>query len=493
MSRDVVLVNPSNKKQVYATVSDSLVGIEPPLWTALLAAFLKERGFSVAIIDADAENYSPEETADRVLEYDPLLVGLGAIGSNPSAASTPKMAAVRAVGQLLKQRAPDLRSIIYGIHPSGLPEQTLREEPVDFLCRGEAFFPFAEFLKRLKKGDCGPEYDIKGLWYRRGNTIVDHGWADIVQDLDSLPFASWDLLPMNKYRAHNWHCFGHINERSPYAMIHTSLGCPYHCHYCNIHALYAGKPGIRYRSPEKVVEEIDLLVERYGIRHLKFLDELFIMKHPRVEKICDLLIERNYGLNIWAYARIDTVTPELLKKARAAGINWVCYGIEAGSKNVRTGVSKGRFDQEAIDRAVKMAYDAGMYILGNFMFGLPDDDMSTMHETFELAKTINCEYINFYTTMAYPGSPLYDDAVKQGLRLPETWLGFSQFSRQTVPLPTKYLSPEDVLGFRDRAFVEYFSRPEYQEKILRIFGQETVDHVKRLLTKPLQRDLLVSK
>ncbi len=153
MSNDIVLVNPNNKKQVYAAVSDSLVGIEPPLWTALLASVLREQGFSVSIIDADAENLDAQETAGKILAEQPLLVGLGAIGSNPSAASTPKMAAVRAVGTLLKERSPDLPIIVYGIHPSGLPEQTLREEPVDFLCRGEAFIPVLELLKRIKRGD----------------------------------------------------------------------------------------------------------------------------------------------------------------------------------------------------------------------------------------------------------------------------------------------------------------------------------------------------
>ena len=486
---DIVLVNPSNKKQVYGKLSETLAGVEPPLWSALLAAILREQGFSVALIDSDAMNESPEETARQILAFDPLLVGLGAIGSNPSAASTPKMAAVRAVAQRVKEYSPDLNIVAYGIHPSGLPERTLQEEPVDFVCCGEAFVPVAQLLEKIKAGEPGP-YTIKGLWYRRDGRIVDGGWADVIENLDDMPLAAWDLLPMEKYRAHNWHCFGHIHERSPYAMIFTSLGCPYHCHYCNIHALYAGKPGIRFRSPEKVMEEIDFLVRTYAVKHLKILDELFLMRTPRIEKICDLLIERDYGLNIWAYARIDTVDAELLKKAKRAGINWVCYGIEAGSKNVRDGVSKGRFDQEAIRRAVEMTYDAGICILGNFMFGLPDDDRDTMQATLDMAEQINCEYINFYTTMAYPGSPLYDDAVKQGLTMPDSWIGFSQFSPKTVPLPTKYLSSKEVLAFRDQAFIEYYSRREYQDKILKMFGPETLDHVKNMLTRRLERDLL---
>jgi len=489
MSVDIILVNPNNKKQVYGPLSETLAGIEPPLWTALLAAVLREQGFTVALIDAEALNLDAPETVREILSYDPLLVGLGAIGSNPSAASTPKMAALRSVAQGLKDQRPNITILAYGIHPSGLPEQTLREEPVDVVCRGEAFGPVAALLHRMK-GGAPDRYDIRGLWYLKDGHVVDHGWAEVVEDLDSLPMAAWDLLPMERYRAHNWHCFGHPDQRSPYAMIYTSLGCPYHCHYCNIHALYAGKPGIRFRSPRRVIEEIDHLVRHYGIKHLKILDELFLMPNARIEEICDLLIQRDYDLNIWAYARIDTVNADLLNKARRAGIRWVCYGIEAGSHAVRDGVSKGRFDREAIHAAVRMSSEAGMYVLGNFMFGLPDDDVESMRETRALAEDINCEYINYYTTMAYPGAPLYEDAVAQGLRMPESWAGFSQFSPKTVPLPTKYLSPREVLAFRDQAFVAYFSRPEYQDKILRTFGQATLDHVRTALTKPLERDLL---
>ncbi len=491
-SIDVVLVNPSNKKQVYGKLSEKLAGIEPPLWTGLLAAFLREQGFEVRIIDADAEGWGPQETVTKILEYKPVLLGLGAIGSNPSAASTPKMAAIRSVLTLLKDQDTSFKTILYGIHPSALPEQTLQDELADFVCRGESFFPFTELLHLLKSKGEQKEYSIKGLWYRKDGQIVGNGWADLFENLDELPFVAWDLLPMDKYRAHNWHCFGHINRRSPYAIIYTSLGCPYDCTYCNIHALYNGKPKIRYRSPQRVLEEIDYLVKNYNVKIFKFLDELFVIKGRRCEEICDMLAERNYDLNIWAYARVDTVNETILKKLKKAGVHWLCYGFEAGSKKVRDGVSKGRFDQEAIRRAVKMTYDAGIHIIGNFMFGLPDDDRETMQETLDLAKELNCEYVNFYSTMAYPGSRLYEEAVAQGLPLPDNWVGFSQFSFDTKPLPTKHISGAEVLAFRDKAFNEYYSNSKYLKMIEEKFGQETVDHIRKMLQYTMKRKIIPS-
>ena len=301
--------------------------------------------------------------------------------------------------------------------------------------------------------------------------------------------AAWDLLPMDKYRAHNWHCFEHIDQRQPYAVIYTSLGCPFNCTYCNIHALYNGNPGIRFRRPEKVVEEIDFLVRNYKVKNIKFLDELFAIREDRVMRICDLIIQGGYDLNIWAYARVDTISERMLKKMKQAGINWLCFGFESASEQVRKGVAK-KTEQDITRKAIEMTRDAGIYILGNFIFGLPDDNLETMRETLEMAKDFNFEYVNFYTAMAYPGSQLYDDAIKQGIKLPEEWHGYGQYAAETLPLPTKYLSAADVLRFRDNAFREYFSNPQYLAMIKEKFGNRVVEHVADMLGHQIRRKLV---
>jgi radical SAM superfamily enzyme YgiQ (UPF0313 family) len=489
MAVDVVLINPSDKKLVYGPLGQDLAAIEPPLWIALLAAYLRDRGFSVSIIDADAEGYGPEDVAAKVKALDPVLCGLGAIGPNPSASSTPKMPAMRAVLNAMRAAGVTAKTVAFGIHPSGLPERTLLEEPVDFLCRGETFYCVTALIEYLKNGHGVPE-KIKGLWFIKDGKVISNGWAEQLEELDELPFAAWDLLPMTRYRAHNWHCFGHLEDRASYAMIYTSLGCPHNCSYCNIHALYGEGGGIRFRSTERVLEEIDLLVNKYKVRNFKFLDELFVVNQRRMDDICQGLAERHYDINIWAYARIDTVNEDILRKLARAGVNWIAYGIEAASTSVRKGVSKGRFDLDQIKRIVKLTHDNGMYVIGNYMFGLPDDDLSTMQETLDLAIELNCEYANFYATMAYPGSKLYDISVKDGVTLPESWYGYSQFSPETVPLPTKHVSSQEVLRFRDRAFVEYFSSPRYQDVVARKFGAATLDHVRGMLRHGLTRNIL---
>jgi len=488
---DLLIIKPGSPQEIYGDLSKTLSAIEPPVIGGLVTGFIREKGFSVKILDMETEGLDARGTADKIIEINPLLVNIVVAGANPSASSTPLMVVSGEILKALKEKAPEIKTILTGIHPSALPEKTLREEKTDFVGRGESFYIILELLKELKLNPKKKDFKINGLWYlNEKKELISNGWGDLVENLDELPFIAWDLLPMEKYRSHNWQCFNDLSQRKPYAVIYTSLGCPYNCSYCNIHALYNGQPGIRFRSPENIVREIDLLVKNYKVKTIKFLDELFAINEARVNKICDLLIERGYGLNIWAYARINTVNERMLKKMREAGIRWLCYGIESASQEVRTGVSKLGFEEESIRKVIQMTKDAGIYILGNFIFGLPDEDFQTMEETLNLAKELNCEYINFYVAMAYPGSKLYEEAIEKGLPLPKSWLGYAQLNEETLPLPTKYISGRDVLGFRDRAFNEYFSHPGYLRMIEEKFGPEIVSHINKMLKYEIKRKFI---
>jgi len=484
---DLLIVKPGSPKKMYGDLSSTLSAIEPPVLDIALAAFIKNKGYSIGIIDMETDGLDANGLADKIIELNPVLVNIAATGANPSAASTPLMIVIREILESLKSKSPKIKTILTGIHPSALPEKTLKEEKTDFVGRGESFYIIEKLLNVLKESKNVGDYKINGLWYLKDSKTIGNGWGDLIKNLDELPMPAWDMLDLNKYRAHNWHCFGHLEERTPYAVIYTSLGCPYNCNYCNIHALYNGQPGIRFRSPEKIVEEIDFLVKKHKVKNIKFLDELFAINETRVNRICDLIVERGYDLNIWAYARINTVNKKMLGKMKKAGINWLCYGIESGSQKVRTGVEKFGFDQNLIKKVIKDTQDAGIHIQGNYIFGLPDDDLKTMQETLDLAKELNCEYVNFYTTMAYPGSKLYEKAIKTKLKLPDSWMGYGQLNSETLPLPTKYISGGEVLRFRDKAFKEYFSNPKYLEMIRKKFGEEEVAHIKEMLKHEIKR------
>jgi anaerobic magnesium-protoporphyrin IX monomethyl ester cyclase len=487
---DILLVKPGSQKELYGKLSESsLTAIEPPLWVGLMATFLRRKGYSVQIIDSEAEQLSPPEVTDRISEINPSLVGIIVSGTNPSA-STMNMIGARAILEEIRMRNLSVKTILAGLHPSALSERTMIEERTDFVCEGEGFYTIAELLDTLKEDYEREEFNIEGLWYRKDGKIIANKRAPLINDLnDELPYVSWDLLPMDKYRAHNWHCFQEPGQkRFPYAVIYTSLGCPFRCHFCCINAIFGG-PGIRYRSPEKVIEEIDLLVNKYGVKNIKIIDEMFVLNERHVLNICDLIIERGYDLNIWAYARVNTVNEKLLRRLKEAGFKWLAYGIESGNDRVLKSVSKG-ITVDRIKHAIKLTQDIGINVIGNYILGLPEDDLQSMQDTMNLAMELNCEFMNLYCAIAYPGSALYKQALKEGWKLPETWVGYSPYSYEHLPLSTKYLTSTEVLRFRDEAYVKYFSNERYQKMIRERFGEEVFHDIQRNLTKRLRRKLL---
>ena len=186
---------------------------------------------------------------------------------------------------------------------------------------------------------------------------------------------------------------------------------------------------------------------------------------------------------------MDTVKPDRLQTLRDAGIRWLALGIESGSEHVRDGAEKPLDQQDILD-IVKAIQRAGIHVIGNYIFGLPDDNLDTMQQTLDLAKTLNCEFANFYSAMAYPGSPLYGMAVRNGWELPESWSGFSQHSYDCKPLPTEQLSSADVLRFRDNAFYEYFENHVYLNMVQQRFGEETTRHIIDMTSRRLRRKIL---
>jgi radical SAM superfamily enzyme YgiQ (UPF0313 family) len=494
---DLVLINPSSRTQVYQSLGGKLVAVENPVWAGLMATFCRRKGLSVEIIDAEAEEIIPAEVAERVQDLDPVLAAVVVYGHQPSA-STQIMTACGQVCTAIKDLSPAQPVLLVGGHVAALPERTLCEEDADFVAAGEGLHTLVALVEALKTA--APDFaKVHGLWYREDGRPRHTPDRALVADLvGEMPGPAWDLLPMGKYRAHNWHCLGGL-ERQPYAALYTTLGCPYHCSFCCIQAPFksgeaaGGVRGTtntyRYWGPDTVIEQIGLLVNRYDVRNIKIADEMFVLSRRHVLGVCDRIIERGYDLNVWAYTRVDTIKDGMLDKLKAAGVNWLAFGIEAGAARVRANVDKA-FDQDEVFRVIGRVRDAGINVIGNYIFGLPEDDLETMRATLDLATDLNCEFANFYSAMAYPGSPLYALAVRQGVPLPRRWTGYSQHARDTLPLPTRHVTAREVLHFRDEAFLRYYTNPRSLEMVGRRFGPETVEHIRQMTGYRLERDLL---
>jgi len=494
MHRNVLFINPGGQKKVYQSLANEFSAIDIPIWACLISGYLKNRDFNPSIYDTNVDGWDEKSPELLSKKYNPDLIVVLVFGHHPSA-STQTMPSARTIAGDLKKFNKDLQVAFGGTHPSAIPERTLSEENIDYVIRGEGCLTIEGLLLyfsgKLKINE------IPGLWHKKNGSIENNKSAEAAKDLDSeFSRYSLELLPdINNYRAHNWHCFQDFEKsktpdfsdvRSPYVSLYSSLGCPYSCSYCCINALF-GKPGIRFWSIEKIISFIDEIANKYKVKNIRLADELFVLNAKRVEDFCDRIIERKYDLNIWVYGRIDTIDVGILSKMKKAGINWICLGIESGNQLIRKNVNK-KINGNIFD-IVKAIKDNGIYAFGNYMFGLPDDTLDTMKETMETALQLNCEFANFYTVMAYPGSKLYEDALKQKEILPESWAGYSHHGYLTKPLPTKTLTAKDVLRFRDESFIKYFTEPSYLNHVTEIFGIKTLNHIKKMTGIKLKRKL----
>jgi anaerobic magnesium-protoporphyrin IX monomethyl ester cyclase len=488
MALDVLVVTPPSRASVYQVLSNDFAAIEPPVWAGLISNFIRSKGYSARMLDAEALGLTHSQTAARAAEADAKLTLFVVYGQQPSASTQ----CMPAAGKVAKEYAAltDRPSLVMGTHPSALPERTLREEPFTYVCQGEGPYTVLELLRALD-GECRIE-DVPGLWYWQDGAPKGNLAAPKIKDLDGeLPGQAWDMLDMSLYRAHNWHSFEDLSSRGSYASLQTSLGCPYKCTFCCINAPFGGN-GIRYWSPDNIIAQIDELVQKYGVKNIKIPDEMFVLNKSHVIGICDRIIDRGYDLNIWAYARIDTIQDAFIDKLQRAGFNWLGIGIESASKYVRDGVIKGKFDNAAIKGIVNKVRDRGINVAANYIFGLPDDTIASMQETLDMAMDLNTEWGNFYCAMAYPGSALYPMAKSKGWPLPDDpsgpgWIGYAQHAYDCFPLPTDVLTAHEVLEFRDSAFDIYFTNPAYLGMIGKKFGHDVVSHLELMTSHKLRR------
>ena len=379
--------------------------IEPPLWLGLIAGYYLNQGKTVEIVDAEAEDLTLAQTAHRVANLEPKATIIVVMGHNPSVSSTPKMVAAERLLRYIPAK-------LTGLHPiaTNYPD-TIRH-------------PFGGF-----------------------------------------PSVPWELLPMDKYRAHNWHCLADIEHRGNYGVLYTSLNCPFSCSYCNVHALYGDRKW-RPRPCSDILTEVRTLAD-FGVRHLKIWDELFCLDEDRVLSLCNILTEHRF--NIWAYARVDTVTERMLTAMKRAGFNWLAYGFESALPDVRQ-QSRKQFANSKAKRAIDMTRAASINIIANFMFGLPGETEDDMKASLEMAMRENFEYVNFSIALPYPGSEWYASLKVK----PTDWSAFSQFAPNLC-------APPAVVKFRKEAFQTYFRRPEYGAMIRTKFGEKAAAHIQKMV------------
>jgi len=500
---DILFVHPNASEKIYQGLAKNNAAIEPPIWAAMLANSVRTKGHRPEILDAEVEGLDYLSAAKRITEYKAKVVCFVVYGQQPSASSQ-NMEGATATARELKNLAPDTFVVFVGGHVAALPIETMNNETcIDAVCQNEGVYTLHALLSLTKIDDTEMKR-VPGLVFRdrEGNVIMNESSAIVAkEDLEQdLPGMAWDLLPpLSRYRTAGWHSWSNNTEKQPFAALYTSLGCPYKCSFCMINIINRTKQGpnvtsqdsntFRFWSPEFIIKQFDEIA-RQGVRNVKIADELFVLNPRHFEAICDLIIQRGYDFNIWAYSRVDTCKPKYLAKLEKAGVKWLGLGIENPNNELRKEIHKEGFQDVKVLDLINNIRDAGINVGGNYIFGLPYDTKESMEATLQFAIENPTEMANFYSAMAYPGSPLYNQARLFGQELPSTYSGFSQHSYDTLNLGNSHVSSSEILAFRDKAWDIYHSSEKYLNLLENKFGQKARDELDSTKTIKLKRKLL---
>ncbi|MFC1809802.1 B12-binding domain-containing radical SAM protein [Candidatus Omnitrophota bacterium] len=397
----VTFVNPNHNwntsAEAYGSKSYLKVRkITPPLGLGYLAALIRD-DHDVEIIEANALDLSREFVIDCIKDRKPDVTAI-----------TSMYPSTKHVISLAKQLRPYTGTLITGgADPSVRINDYL--EAFDVVNRGQGEMSFKKFID-------GETFEsIRGLAYNKNGTRCDSPeMADMIDNLDDMPFIPWDLLPIGKYKPATMN----IKYSYPSAVLMTSRGCPYHCAYCATNTV-AQK--FQMRSIENVMEEIHYVKKKYNITHVEFFDDTFTFDRERVVSLCEEFISNDLKLRWCCVTRPDKVDEKILKLMKKAGCYFILFGVQSVDPLILKNVNRSA-TQETVRRAIQYAKNAGIMVRLDFILGLPGSNEETMERSFKFIEETAPDIVDFYPVLWLPGTILaqnykvqYDDSYLESI------------------------------------------------------------------------------
>jgi radical SAM superfamily enzyme YgiQ (UPF0313 family) len=433
---NILFINPRYDETQYRYKVNKLC---PPLGMAYIASVLLREGHSVKILDMEALKMDWSALPNHLINENPDLVGIHG--------TTPISNCIAQCAKIVKETCPDATVVVGGPHATLLPEEVLTKiDEVDYILRGEAEFTMRDLVNHLEKSERASTIEkIPGIGFRRGKQLFVSPQSPRIEDLDSLPLPAYDLLPRDAY-------FETGEEGRVFTMM-SSRGCPYNCIFCCDPALYGHK--YRTRSPQNVVDEMAVLVNKYGVNHIIFYDAEFMIDATRVEHICKKIIDRSLNVTWRVRVRADKVTEPLLRLMKRAGCTEISIGVETGSQHLLDVLNK-RCSLKDIEKAFQVAKDVGVWTVGYFMFGIPGETRQDSYRTVEFAKQLDPDWALFSVATPLPGTKFFEMA-KQNI-ITTDWSRFKMNANSPV------VSYDDMKEKDLREIMEYAYRSFYLRK-----------------------------
>ena len=382
----MILINSSPKDT--AKIFSAFYPTHPPIGIGYLLNAAEREGIKAKYIDEQVEKNISGLAAEYVKEIErPYIFGFSVLTAAVKNATS--------ISRELKKRYPDSFIVFGGVHPTVAPEEILSYMHIDVILRGEAETTLPELYRCVKQGRDFTH--IEALSYRLDGKIVHNVLKPIQSGTDSYP-----PFP--------YHFFNH--KKYDMGFVMSSRGCPHKCIFCSCRSITGTT--IRYRPAETIVDELEMIYNKYNKNCVTFIDDNFVVNKERVYPLIELIKQRGLHnkMSFAFQARGDNVEYNICKDMYDAGFRVVLFGLETASEKIMKIIKKGETVAQCIN-AVKTVKKLGFNVGATFVFGLPGDTHKERMNCLRLTKELQLDVVRYNNAIPYPGTELYEIAKKE--------------------------------------------------------------------------------
>jgi len=407
----------------------------PPLFEGITASLLRKAGHEVALLDA------------QIRDMDlPSVVRFVSSGGYDLLVARPSLPSFREDVHLLgsvKSSCPDMLIAAWGAFSTTNPQLVLGG-PVDLVISGELESVVPMLCEHVSNGQ-----DVSsrpGVMVEKNGKVSSTSPPPIVKDLDSLPYPLYEIFDMERYYDHGKVEMERASPGRRFFTIQSSRGCPFACWYCPYIVEFG--PKWRAMSPERTVDELEILVERHSVEAVWFRDPTWNFDPDRSLAICKEIVDRGLDVVWRAEMRADLVDDELAVWMKKAGCVNAQLGLETGDRVILSRWGKRGTDLEKMKRGFQSLSKASVPVTANVLVGLPGETWRSVAETALLLDELRPRRVNVAHIIPYPGTRFYMEAEREGWMLSgdlsrivgrSPVVSYNGFSARDITLARRYL------------------------------------------------------
>lgn len=434
-----------------------------PYALALLAAMFDRSDREIRIVDANLDNLSDRQFEQVIREWMPDLVGASVLANEFGITG-------HVACRCAKNVSRDIVTVLGGVYPTTRPNDAIKNEAVDYVVIGEGEYVFPDLVSYLEGKGPRPNHGL--AYHDRGLTVIQER-APFVSPLDALPYPALDLVPYLRYATESFKHVVDAPRAMPYAKMITSRGCPIGCTFCQVEVI-SGKI-TRYQSAARVVDEMEWLVDTYGIKAIDFLDDNFLGHKGRCREIFHEMIRRKVPV-VWNAANVSSwfLNDELLELMKESGCQYVSIAVESGVERVLKHIIKKPVKLPHVKAMVDKVRELDMDSTTLWVIGSPGETWDEIRETIRVAEWINADYTKINVATPYPGTELFDMAVAGGYM--EAWFDFDDLAWGKATISTEEFKASELTMLRAYEWDRInFTKPEKRARIAKMMGVSLIE------------------